>query len=196
MYDGVRQWIIGIVVTIIFMSIVDLILPENSFRKYAKLATGLIVIIAILSPVFKLFKGGITIEQYIESYSDSLTMGSGVDTSQVEAMVDKETLTVFKENLKDKIEGSVLSNLDKTCKVTDIEIDEDTKSKSFGKILYMEIRVNNGMVDSIEPVDKVIIGGGQEKNSEDDLKAERDDEILKLLKDSFGVDASTVKFLK
>ncbi len=195
MINAIREWIIGIIVTIIFMSIIDLVLPDNSFRKYAKLATGLIVIIAILSPVFKLFKGGINLEGYIEGYVNNLSSSGGVDTSQVAADVDKETIIVFKENLKNKIEEDVLSYLKKNCQVTSLDIDEDTSGKSFGKIKYIEIKINDSSIENIKPVDKIVIGGEKHTDA-DGTEAVRDNEVLQLLEERFGVEASTVKFIK
>jgi stage III sporulation protein AF len=195
MIAAIKEWIIGIVVTIIFMSIVDLVLPDNSFKKYAKIATGLIVIIAILSPVFKLFKGGISIERYIEGYAASLSLDKGVDTSQVDAMVDKETIRLFKENLKEKIEGDILSQLKKTCQVTALKIDEDTSSKSFGKVLYLEIKSDVSKVENIKPVDRIVIGGEQPAAAAE-AEGERDKEILQLLEVRYEVESSVVKFIK
>jgi stage III sporulation protein AF len=195
MIAAIKEWIIGIVVTIIFMSIVDLVLPDNSFKKYAKIATGLIVIIAILSPVFKLFKGGISIERYIEGYTASLSLDKGVDTSQVDAMVDKETIRLFKENLKEKIEGDILSQLKKTCQVTALKIDEDTSSKSFGKVLYLEIKSDVSKVENIKPVERIVIGGEQPAAAAE-AEGQRDKEILQLLSDRYEVESSVVKFIK
>lgn len=192
MIEAIREWIIGIVVTIIFMSIVDLALPDNSFKKYARLATGLIVIITILSPVFKLFKGGISIEKYIEGYTESLSIDKEIDTSQVDAMVNTETIRLFKDNLKAKIEGDVLSQLNKTCQVTALEINENTSSGSFGKIIYIEIKSISRNVERIEAVDKIVIG--QEKPAAA-AEAERDKEILQLLSDRYEVEPSAVKFI-
>lgn len=193
MIEAIKEWIIGIVVTIIFMSIVDLILPDSSFKKYAKLATGLIVIITIISPLFRLFKNGTGIEKYIESYAEALSSDEQIDTSQVDAMVNKETIRLFKENLKERIEGDILSYLDKTCQVTSLEIDEDTSSKSFGRILHIEIKPFSSSVENIKPVDKVVIGGEQTAAAVED---KRDDEILQLLSDRYEVDPSAVKFIK
>jgi len=195
MIEAVKEWIIGIVATIIVMSIVDLILPDSSFKKYAKLATGLIVIITIISPLFKLFKGGTSIEKYIQGYAEALSVNSQIDTSQVDAMVNKETIRLFKENLKEKIEGDISSFLDKTCQVTALEVEEDTSSESFGKILYIEIKTTNSGVENIKPVDKVVIGGEQPAVSEE-TEAEQDREILELLSDRYKVEPSAVKFIK
>lgn len=193
MIEAVKDWIIGIAATIIFMSIVDLVLPDSSFKKYAKLATGLIVIITIVSPLFKLFKGGTGIERYVEDYAEAFSLDKETDTSQVDAMVNKETIRLFKENLKEKIEGDISSYLDKTCQVTALEVDEDTSGESFGKILYIEIKPYSSNVEKIKPVDRIIVGGDQPASTEE---AEVDKEILQLLSDRYEVESSAVKFVK
>lgn len=193
MIGAIKEWIIGVAITIIFISIVDLVMPDSGFKKYAKLATGLIVIITVISPLFKLLKGGIGVEKYIEDYTAALSLDKGTDTSQVDAMVNDEIIRLFKENLKEEIEEDISTCLNKTCKVTALEVNEDTSSNSFGKILYIEIKALNGGVESIKPVEKIVIGREQPVINE---KEERDEEILQLLSDRYEVEPSAVKFIK
>ncbi len=49
--NQIINWANSLITVIIFASVAELILPENSFRKYLRLAVGIIVIIMIATPL-------------------------------------------------------------------------------------------------------------------------------------------------
>ncbi|WDC83786.1 stage III sporulation protein AF [Caloramator sp. mosi_1] len=67
-----KSWITTIATLVIFLTIVELILPENSMKKYSKFVIGVIVILNILIPVFKLFDKGFNLEANISTFEKSM----------------------------------------------------------------------------------------------------------------------------
>lgn len=47
------EWVFNIIIFLILAMIVDMLLPESSMKKYTKLATGLLLIAIIITPVLK-----------------------------------------------------------------------------------------------------------------------------------------------
>jgi stage III sporulation protein AF len=48
-------WIANIIVFILLATIVDMLLPNSNLQRYAKMVTGLLLIVIILTPLFKFF---------------------------------------------------------------------------------------------------------------------------------------------
>ena len=46
-----KDWVSDICVTILFMTAIELVLPENSIKRYAKFVLGLIFIVVVINPI-------------------------------------------------------------------------------------------------------------------------------------------------
>ncbi|PSA99711.1 stage III sporulation protein AF [Bacillus halotolerans] len=50
------EWLTSIVLFILFAIVIDMLLPSSSMQKYAKMVVSLLLIVVMLTPIFKLFK--------------------------------------------------------------------------------------------------------------------------------------------
>lgn len=50
------EWLTAIVLFILFAIVIDMLLPSSSMQKYAKMVVSLLLIVVMLTPIFKLFK--------------------------------------------------------------------------------------------------------------------------------------------
>jgi stage III sporulation protein AF len=174
------------------MVLVDMVLPNNNFKKYAKLATGLIVVITIITPVFKLFEKGIDVEGKIENYITTFQeKESNIDKNQIEQDVNKKTIEAYKEKLKGAIEQSIYNETSKKCTVMDITIVEDTGNYNFSEVKNIKI-MKSPAEGSIKTVDKVTIG--KENAANDEVPIDKD--VLKVLMNEFNISSDAVKFVK
>jgi stage III sporulation protein AF len=191
MIEFLRNWIISVVSTVIFMVLVDLVLPSNSLKKYAKFVTGLIVIITILTPIFKLFDRNSSIQTYINQYSATYNSSSmKINNEEIQKRIQDQTIEVFKANLRKKIQQEINSETGKGYEVNNIEIEEDVNSLDFAQIKYIELK-EAGDDKDIKPVDKIEV----HKNSQ--IKSEfKDEKVITFLKDKFNINPNTVKFVK
>lgn len=192
MMGFVKGWIIQVLITVIFMVLVDMILPNNNFKKYAKLATGLIVIITIITPVFKLFDKGIDVEgkigNYITAFQEKET---NINRNEIEEDVNKKTIEAYKEKLKEAIEQSIYNETGKKYSVIDITIIEDTQSYNFSEVKNIKI-MKSPDEGRVKSVDKVVIGKKNTANEE----APIDKNVLEVLVNGFNIDSDAVKFVK
>ncbi|WP_449538377.1 stage III sporulation protein AF [Ferdinandcohnia sp. Marseille-Q9671] len=51
----IAEWVTNIILFILLATIVDMLLPSSSMKKYVKMVTGLLLILIILTPLFSLF---------------------------------------------------------------------------------------------------------------------------------------------
>lgn len=192
MLGFIKNWVIQVLVTVIFIILVDMILPNNNFKKYAKLATGLIVMITIITPVLKLFDRGINVEEQIETYITTFQeKEANIDRKQIEQEVNKRTVEAYKEKLKGAIEQSIYNKTGEKCTVADITIIEDAGSYNFSEVKNITI-AKSPPEGSIKTVDKITIGKGNTNNKE----APIDKNILKVLMNDFNINSDVVKFIK
>lgn len=52
----VTEWVRDLVIIVFFVSVAYMLLPENNLRRYARLVLGLVVIVALLTPVMDLMR--------------------------------------------------------------------------------------------------------------------------------------------
>lgn len=149
MLDGIRNWVVTICCTLFFITVVDMILPDNSMRKYAKFVLGLILITVIINPVIKIFNGDFNTAVYTSSLVNS------IDDNNLKATVQRykdeninNTLNNFKENLKLSCEKSLKEKFpDNKFQVT-IDASFDKKSELF-VFKSIEVRTKIGIKDQV-----------------------------------------------
>lgn len=55
MIEGIRAWSRGILISVIITIVLEMILPENSSKKYIKIIIGIFIVYSIISPIFENF---------------------------------------------------------------------------------------------------------------------------------------------
>ncbi|SKA81958.1 stage III sporulation protein AF [Caloramator quimbayensis] len=193
MLEFLKSYILSVTVIVLFLAFIDIILPENSIKKYARFVTGLIVIVTILSPVFKIFDRKNDIETYILSYQNEYnTVFTNSNQIDVQRKVKLQTEQIFKEKLKESIEKEIYNSTKKRYSITDIALDKGNSDDiySFANIKQIKLKILEDN-SSIKSVDKVVIGEGNQKYDE-----YRDDEVVKILQTKYDINPSIIKFEK
>ena len=74
--EYLNNFIITLVATMIFMTAIEIIAPDNSMKKYIKFVLGLILISVMINPIIKFFTGGEQeVINRIKGYEDMLNLG-------------------------------------------------------------------------------------------------------------------------
>ncbi|EYE89741.1 hypothetical protein Q428_01465 [Fervidicella metallireducens AeB] len=191
MIEVIKNWIVSVVTAVIFMVLVDMLLPSNSMKKYAKITTGLIVIIIILTPVFKLFDRNVSIETYVSKYMEDLQQNStDFENIDLRNKVEKQRMDVFKSNLVKEIEKEIFYSTGKRYEISSINVNEDKDSYEYTKITSIELKQRED-TEKVKRVEKIVISQQQ-----DEQEAQKDERVVKLLREKFNVNPETIKFLK
>ncbi len=140
MISFLREWTMSLAGIIVFGSLCEILLPNNTYKKYINLAIGLMLCVALISPFIK---GNYDANVSVPSYS--------ADSVEFE---DKDTLSVFSKKLCKSIEefaGSKTNlKLSAKCEVSD-------SAETLGKIesIYLIVeaegdkRLDNRIIDEI-----------------------------------------------
>lgn len=100
MLTGLKDWIVNICTAVFFITAVEMILPDNNLKKYAKFVLGIILITVFLNPIIKIFDSRFDLAAYSNNFSTELSNKS--QTKSIEEYKSKnleETLKVFEENM-------------------------------------------------------------------------------------------------
>lgn len=137
MLEWFRSWATGIVIAVIIATIIEMILPNSTSKKYIKIIIGIFIVYTIISPVIGSFKGEdlnnyIKVENYIQSNSNALKTNELSDNAQssIKKIYAQNLQNDLKTKLKEKgyISNNInisISNDDKyNIERIDIKVDE------------------------------------------------------------------------
>lgn len=137
MLEWFKSWATGIVIAVIIATIIEMILPNSTSKKYIKIIIGIFIVYTIISPVIGSFKGEdlnnyIKVENYIQSSSNALQTNEVSDNAQssIKKIYAQNLQNDLKTKLKEKgyISNNInisISNDDKyNIERIDIKVDE------------------------------------------------------------------------
>lgn len=150
----VYNWITQIILLIMLATILEMLLPNDSFRRYVKMVIGLVLIVALLSPVMKIFNMPVNeiLEQINPPSTDdpiknSLNTNKKVIDANLDSYIRKQTAV----QMKNYVQEELMDQFQLSIKKVDPTINPDS-------------------TDS--PVTKVSVILGQAKTSEDKSSAD------------------------
>lgn len=135
MLEFIQQWVINIVTLVLFIVIVEMLLPGGKMKKYINLVTGTILIIAIISPLT-----GLTGKKF--DFTASQTRNSNLleksqiqkDGRNLEQAQMKQIVELYRKNIIDQIEQNAEEVDGIKSARADVIINEDYQSATFGEI--------------------------------------------------------------
>ncbi|WP_105618130.1 stage III sporulation protein AF [Vallitalea okinawensis] len=197
MVGWLKTWVYNIAVFIIFISIIELIMPNQKYKKYIKLILGLIFILVIIEPFFSIMG--------LDNYLTMSTMNSNLLIQQENVKTgldhynDKQKAIVreqYEMMVLDQIEIVLNSNNIKLFKGK-IEFYED--DEQYGEIKNMELTIGESSVEAgedeqiVEPIliDSVDINGSKEPTQHQDILLEN--KVKGILVDYYKINKDTIK---
>ncbi len=198
MVEFLKGWIMNIAALVLFIVLVEMLLPSGRMKKYAGLVTGVILIIAIINPFIKLLGDKAKLEDIQVSNSnwmDRLEIEKNSKLLKDEQM--KQITEVYRKKLIGQLEDNALKIKGVAGAKADVIINEDYNSDSFGEIkrAYLEITpaAENGDIKPVTRVERIKIGEGSVQNEsgtplDPALKKQLEDRIGSL----FGLNSESI----
>ena len=161
MLDLIYDWIKNIIIYLVLTTIITNLLGKSAYKKYVNLITGIILLILVISPLFKLFNLEDSLD-YFFSANNLLAESKDINI-KFDDMEDKKKETIilaYKEKIKTQIE-TILESENLYINSIVLTIDEENDSLTYGQINALDIiasyiRVKDD-VDS-KKIDKINIG--------------------------------------
>ena len=164
MMESLKAWVINISSVVLFITAVEMILPDNSLKKYSKFVLGLILISVLINPVIKIFDKKFDINVYSNNISKAM------DEYKDKAL--KNTINTFQANLEGIIEEKIKENFSDVNPKINVKAEFDSKENKFN-IKSIDIGIKDKKVQKVKKVQVNISG----KEKED-----------KVLKDQLSID--------
>ncbi|MBA1337013.1 MAG: hypothetical protein HPY66_3449 [Firmicutes bacterium] len=165
--DFLRQWIINIVATMIFVSFIEIIMPESSMRKYIRLVVGLLVMIVIINPLLNLAAGEFDMGDRILGMASAINIqDTRHQVENIEEGQRESIILVYRNRLEEQIARQVIEENLADNVIAEVDIEEDFKSERFGTIKGIRVFVHDkgDNYDGIKKIgiDKVEINAGKQ----------------------------------
>ena len=106
MVNFLSSWGQGIIVAVIIGTIIEMILPEGSSKKYIKVVIGIYILFTIISPfIQRFFRSKLSAENIFntEKYEKMMAKGSNTISQKIEDNNSRTIKDIYSENLKTDI---------------------------------------------------------------------------------------------
>lgn len=168
---GIYTWVSNITFFLIFITIVNNLLPNKKYERYLKLFAGMILILLVLKPLTSSIRLEDTIAYYFESFTfkseseDFKKEIMGMENQRLQQMINQYEKAVA-EDVEAMAEEMGFSSND-----TKITIEGNREHDNYGKVILIRMGVSRQSEDTsneignIQGVEPVTIGLKQEAKS-------------------------------
>lgn len=198
MLDFLKGWVLNIVTLVMFIVLLEILIPSGKIKKFVNLISGFVLIIAIISPMLGLFNKGIDLKEFHMSSSNF------IDRKEIEAKSRilkeqqmKQITEVYRKKLIRQLEETTKEIKGVADVQADVLIDEDYKSSSFGEIkrVYLNLKLGDKGtgIKPVARIEKVEIGnGGKADSGNKEIDVELKKTIENKINKSFGVQSENI----
>ena len=190
-------WLKEIVLVFIFISIVELVLPNGNMKKYINMIIGFLIIIVIIGPFVKLIYKDYSFARGLYKNQIEGINFEYRENQELNRIQEEQIKNFYIEKLQGEIEDLVLNTMDYF--IEDIKISIDEGKESFGKLESVELILTDKQdIQSeekiiVKEVKKVSIGESQEVMAK--YKELNDDKIKKTISENYSLPKEKIKIL-
>lgn len=198
MIDWFRSWSKGIIIAVIISTIIEMILPDNTSKKYIKIVIGIFIVYTIISPVINQFFGD-DVNKYLNVDNYIQTSANVVQTNQITTDSNSSIEKIYVQNLQNDIKtklkgkGYIAENVnikisdDETYNIEKIEIKISQKSST-----NSEKKQTVTIVDNIKSIKVNVETKNNDKADKSVINENDKKEIKQLLKSTYEIDEDKV----
>lgn len=168
MIEFLKGWTLNIVTLVIFIVLLEILIPSGRMKKYINLISGFIIMIALITPVLKLIQKDDDLKAF--ELFETVNIGKmDIDTKSnvLSDSQSKQVVEVYRQKIIAQLESYAEQNDDIESVNADVIIDEDPNSQKYGEIkrVYMNLVMKDKNEDAravsiIPRVEKIQVGPG------------------------------------
>lgn len=118
-----RAWSEGIVIAVIITTLIEMLLPENTSKKYIKTLLGMFLMYIIIFPVINKISG-LDVEKSLNFNKVIETSTNACNINELNNKIDNMALKIYEKNLEDNLKER-LDNEGYIAEYVSIKISED-----------------------------------------------------------------------
>ncbi len=193
MLEHLKVWVINICTAVFFITAVEMILPDNKMKKYAKFVLGLILITVIMNPIIKIFNNDFNLESYVNSaskYFEEKEYTKDYDKYKISSI--DNTVNVFSKNLENLCIEKLREKFPKDNYEVIVDAGYDTEKENF-VINTINVGITEGKVKKIK---KIKINDSKEVSSSEIEDYKKSNTIKEYLSQLMNVPTDKIKVYK
>ena len=191
--ETLKEFVITLVTTMILITAVELIAPDNSMKKYLKFVLGLILIVVILNPILKFFNVGENeLKNSISSYEKNLKEKESDNDINVDSNKLREES--FKNNFNKNCENMLKNEFKGMEFKCEVDCNVDFKGVKFD-ISSINVYIKEKKVRKVVNVEKVEIDVSKESKKKENKNEEYKD-VVNFLKSELEISESKINIYK
>ena len=193
MIEFLSSWAQGIIVAVIIATLIEMILPNSSSKKYVKVVIGMYILFTIVSPIIKKLGGkDINLNSIdIEKYEQQISKSDNTISRKFEDNNTRSIKDIYVSNLKADISAK-LKEKGYEIDTSDIQIKDDenyTIEKITLKLIKMEQKQekNNEIV-----INTVEIGNTISQKDSKTLSDDEKQEVKDYISETYDIDKKNI----
>ncbi len=154
--DFVRQWTITIVSVIIFITFVEILIPNSNNKRYINVVVGFLLMIIILNPLTKFITGEIDFEESILKSLNQIEAETAKNViNNIQYSNEEMVISLYKKKIVEQVTTRLEKNTDYLVKDVLVNIVEDINSANFGSVSSLDITLTENQKDNVELDSKI-----------------------------------------
>ncbi|MDR7870010.1 MAG: stage III sporulation protein AF [Tissierellaceae bacterium] len=131
--EFIYSWIKDLVLLFIIITLVDLIMPKGSMRRYINFVVGLLIIFTVINPFINLVNVDFQLEKEVFRNIDSKFKYD----EEILDRQDEQIESIYKEKIAREVKTFVEGNTEYKISILNVEIDKT--EENFGAISYLDL---------------------------------------------------------
>lgn len=191
--ETLKGFVITLVTTMILITAVELIAPDNSMKKYLKFVLGLILIVVILNPILKFFNVGENeLKNSISFYEKNLKEKESDNDINVDSNKLREES--FKNNFNKNCENMLKNEFKDMEFKCEVDCNIDFKGVKFD-ISSINVYIKDKKVKKVVNVEKVEIDTSKESKKKENKNEEYKD-VVNFFKSELEISENKINIYK
>ncbi|WP_099466913.1 stage III sporulation protein AF [Konateibacter massiliensis] len=168
MIAGIYQWIKNIAFYMILITAVMNVIPNNNYKKYINLFTGIVMIILVISPISSLLGADIRLDtNFIKNIYNQELGNINLDTYEISETGATNLLEEYKVEIGRQVE-EIVEKEGYHMVEANITMDEDRESETYGNLEKIGVVLTSGEEEGQRiVVSKIQIGENQVESPEE-----------------------------
>ena len=187
--EYINNFVITLVATMIFMTAVEIISPDNSMKKYIKFVLGLILISVMINPIVKFFTGGE--QELVNTIKNYESIFYEDKTNETEESIGKSQIESFKNNLNSNCDNLLKEKFSEKDFKSNVECEIDLENMTYS-IDSLEVGVKDEGIKLVDSI-KIDINEESEETVSKDGAVENEEEIKNYLSEVFKIPKEKIK---
>ncbi|SFX06210.1 stage III sporulation protein AF [Thermoactinomyces sp. DSM 45891] len=201
--EWMGDWLKQIILLVLVATFLDMLLPSNSMEKYVKLVMGLLILMAILSPIFKLLSENLNLTELaffdenkavvampemmsIADINEQTTQLKKQQDQVIQQKTEQSMETWMKKNIPDRFAMEVVS--------ADVVAQFATENPHIEKIhLVVREKALGSSAKQVEPVQEVSILSSSEPIPTESTSNETGKKIQGFIQQTWNLTAEQVE---